>query len=306
MTNFVFGRPYPVAEFARRRFDDARRDTDRAGRALVVDLRAEEAGGIIDLRPDPNLDLVMVKLGAVRSMIDQLLAREPGGRTLEELSTVMPRMLAVSELVDDPVERQTCRYGDRRGLSGLLTDDRLAESLRDQVGLIAAVLLPRFDKGQQASAAELDRVRILLARAAYLTRLLNDTIEIAGATEQIRQSLADLGTIDVGGILGQLEAGQNEKPNVIDNSGTLLPQRLLVPWGERINWVRAALWTAVARVTTQQITRERQFDLIMAAFGVIMVAVMESVVLLSQRVVSPLAHLGVAITRIAAGDRGAR
>ncbi len=91
---------------------------------------------------------------------------------------------------------------------------------------------------------------------------------------------------------------------MIDNSGTLLPQRLLVPWGERINWVRAALLdAAVARVTTEQITRERQFDLIMTAFGVIMVAVMESVVLLSQRVVSPLAHLGIAITRIAAGDR---
>ncbi len=166
VTNFVFGRPYPVAEFARRRFDDARRDTDQAGRALVVDLRAEEAGGVIELRPDPNLDLVVVKLGAVRSMIDQLLAREPGGRTLEELSTVMPRMLAVSELVDDPVERAKLAVtATDEGLSGLLTDDRLAESLRDQVGLIAAVLLPRFDKGQQASAAELDRVRILLARA---------------------------------------------------------------------------------------------------------------------------------------------
>ena len=53
--------------------------------------------------------------------------------------------------------------------------------------------------------AELDRVRILLARAAYLTRLLNETIEIAGATKEIRRSLADLRTIDVPGILGRLE-----------------------------------------------------------------------------------------------------
>jgi hypothetical protein len=47
-----------------------------------------------------------------------------------------------------------------------------------------------------------------------------------------------------------------------------------------------------------------QFDLIMTGFGAVMVAVLESVVLLRQRVVGPLAQLGTAITRIAAGERG--
>jgi hypothetical protein len=90
----------------------------------------------------------------------------------------------------------------------------------------------------------------------------------------------------------------------VDDSGVLLPQQLLIPWGERINQLRAALMDAtVARVTSRQTTHERQFDLMMTGFGVVMVAVLESVVLLSQRVVGPLAQLGLAITRIAAGDR---
>jgi methyl-accepting chemotaxis protein len=59
----------------------------------------------------------------------------------------------------------------------------------------------------------------------------------------------------------------------------------------------------VESVTAREIRRERQFDLLMTAFGAVMVAVLESVVLLSQRVVGPLAQLGTAITRIAAGDR---
>jgi methyl-accepting chemotaxis protein len=305
VTNFVLGKPYPLAEAVRRRFDTTRRETDQALRAVVAELHAEAQGGANEARPDQYLGVVDDKLNAVRHVIDGLLARDLSERTLVELDTVMPRMIAVSQPVDAPLERAHLAVtAADESLSGLLTEDRLAESLRDQVALIAAILLPRFDKAEQPSAAELDRVRILLARAAYLTRLLNDTIEIAGATIEIRRSLADLGTIDVTGILGRLEAQASEPLNRVDDSGVLLPQQLLIPWGERINQLRAALMDAtVARVTSRQTTHERQFDLMMTGFGVVMVAVLESVVLLSQRVVGPLAQLGLAITRIAAGDR---
>jgi hypothetical protein len=304
-TNFVLGQPYPLAEPAQRRFDSVRRDTDQAFRAVVAELRAAVEGGAGEAPPDQYDQMVNLQLNAVRGMIDQLLARDVGRRTLVELEAVMPRMLAVAQLVDGPLQRAHLAVtAADESLSGLLTEDRLAESLRDQVGLIAAVLLPRFDRGERPSAAELDRVRILLSRAAYLTRLLTDTVEIAGATEEIRRSLADVRTIDVPGILGRLETQANEAQNQADGSSALLPQRLLVPWGERINQLRASLMDAtVARVAARQMLRERQFDLIMTGFGVVLVAVLESVVLLSQRVVGPLAQLGLAITRIAAGDR---
>ena len=306
VTNFVLGKPYPLAEPARQRFDIARRDTDQALHAVVAEFRAEAAARASDARPDRSLDAVARRLSAVRGMIDPLLARDLGERTLAELDAVMPRMMAISQPVDDPLEHASLAVtAADDSLSGLLTEDRLAELLRDQVGFIAAVLLPRFDRNERPTAAESDQVRILLARAAYLTRLLNDTIEIAGATEPIRQTLADLRAIDLNGILARLETAAGETVNQEDDTGALLPQQLLVPWGARINRLRAAVMDAiVARVTTQQITRERQFDLIMTGFGVVMVAVLESVVLLSQRVVGPLAQLGTAITRIAAGDRG--
>jgi len=303
VTNFVLGKPFPLAEPARRRFDSARRDTDQALRTVLAEVRLEAEGGANEAPPAEYLDMVNLRLNAVRSMIDQLMARDLSGRTLVELDTVMPSMLAVAQLIDGPSEHANLAVTVAdESLSGLLTEDRLAESLRDQVGLIAAALLPHFDKAEQPSAAELDRVRIFLARAAYLTGLLNDTIETAGATEEIRRSLADLRTIDVPGILGRLEAVEARHRE--DDTGALLPQQLLVPWGQRINNLRAAFMDAtVARVTSRQTACEWQFDVILAAFGVVMVAVLESVVLLSQRVVGPLAQLGLAITRIAAGDR---
>jgi hypothetical protein len=89
-----------------------------------------------------------------------------------------------------------------------------------------------------------------------------------------------------------------------DDADPAPPQLLLMPWGEQINSLRAAIVNATKeRVIVRQVRRERQFDIVMTGFGAVMVAVLESVVLLSQRVVSPLAQLGLAIKRIAEGDR---
>jgi methyl-accepting chemotaxis protein len=59
----------------------------------------------------------------------------------------------------------------------------------------------------------------------------------------------------------------------------------------------------VERVSISRVVSERQFDFVLAGFGVVVVAILESVASLSQSVVNPLAQLGLAITRIAAGDR---
>jgi hypothetical protein len=163
--------------------------------------------------------------------------------------------------------------------------------------------MPRVNAGEQPTEIDLDEIRVLLASASYLIRLLGNTIEIAGAAERIRTSLADLQAIDVGGILAELRDQAHSQ--VLNGAGSTLPRRLLVPWDEPINTLRNALIdTIVERVTVTRNERERQFDVVLAAFGAILVAVLESVVLLGQRVVGPLALLGGAITRIAAGDRG--
>ncbi len=273
VTNLVLGVPPPLAEPLRRRFETARLDTDLALVAAAAELR--DAGQAGAAPTDHTLDMVKVRLDAVRGLIDLLLARDLKQRTLAELDAVMPRMLAVYQPLDRPLEHANLAVTTAdESLSGLLIEDRLAEALRDHVGLVAAVLLPPFDKGEQPSAAALDRVRYLLARAASLTRLLSNMMEIAGATEQIRQSMADLMSIDVTGILDRLQAQASEPPRLGQDSGPLLPQQLLVPWGQRINQLRAALMCAtVERVTARQIQRETRFDLLMTAFGAVMVAV---------------------------------
>jgi hypothetical protein len=190
VTNFVNGQPYPLAEPQRQRFQGARRETDHALRAVIDDLRDEAEGRTDGASAEEYAHTVVARLQEARAITDKLLTHRLSERTLTELDSVMPHLLEVSRLVDGPLERASVAVtAADPALSGLMTEDRLTESLRDQVGLIAAVLLPRFDKAEQPSFAELDRVRILLARAAYLTRLLNDTNEIAGTSESIRLSL---------------------------------------------------------------------------------------------------------------------
>ena len=53
----------------------------------------------------------------------------------------------------------------------------------------------------------------------------------------------------------------------------------------------------------RQQQRQSEFDIVMVGFALVVVAVLEAVIVLSRRVVRPLAQLGAAITRIAAGDR---
>lgn len=300
VSNFVLGQPSPLGKQARLRLEDTRQQTDRAARAVLAEFLAEGTAN-----PEQYLAAIVPKLHAARATVDRLLAVGVTERQLAELDTVMPQLLAVSQLVDGPLAHADLAVTQAdESLSGLLVEDRLAEAVRDQVGLIAAVLLPRFNKSEQPTAEELDRVRILLARAAYLTQFLSRTIEISGATDRIATALADLNTIDVTGILGRLESQAGDRP---DETGTVLPQRLLVPWGERVNLLREAIVDAtVQHVITRQAAREMQFDLVITGFGAVMLAVMESVVLLSQRVVGPLAQLGSAITRIAAGDRSTK
>jgi HAMP domain len=85
----------------------------------------------------------------------------------------------------------------------------------------------------------------------------------------------------------------------------LVPAWQLAPWSQRVDALRATIGDAmVKRVTAARAEQERRCDLVLTAFGTVLFAVLEAVVLLTQRVVKPLSYLGQAITRIANGDRG--
>jgi len=307
-SNFALGRPSASAEPVGRRLREARRDTDEGIAEIYARLRENDDYKITNVyRPEPYLENVRTGLVEVRAAIDALLEVGQGARGFRMLNGMMPRMIAVAEGLDVPLEQASLAVtAADPTLSGLLTEDRLAASLRDQIGLLASLLLPRFSTGQPPTDADLAQLPILLARASYLTRLIGDTIEVAGATDRIRASFAALNAIDLTVMPGRLrDAAETPVSMANEAIDELPPQRVLVPWGERITALRSAIVDAtMERVTVRRAARETRFDIVMAGFGAVLCAVLESIVLLGQRVVTPLAQLGIAITRIAAGDRG--
>jgi HAMP domain-containing protein len=306
VSNLALGKPYPIPDSVKSRLSGARRATDNGIAAIAASILQQESEA--EQYPgSANAGLLKAREG-----IDALLASGQSARTFAELNTVMPALLAVSQLLDAPLERASLAVtAADPGLSGTMMLDRLTSSLRDQIGLLAAVLLPRSNAGEPATEADRNEVRALLARASFLTRFLGNTIEVAGATPQIRESLARLRTTDLNAMTRKLLNEPDGQPafspaaaSGISGYGGPTPQLLLVPWGEQINSLRAAIVDSmVRRVTATGVARERTLDIVIAAFGAILIAVLEFVVLLSQRVVGPLAHLGDAIRRIAAGDR---
>jgi hypothetical protein len=306
-SNFALGQPYPLSDQVKRQLAGVRKGTDLAIGVLGRQIRATANNDADGIPSDPYLTTTVGKLSAVRATIDELLISGEPARTFSTLVSIIPRMIAVAQVLDGSLQRASVAVVSADpSLYGLVTEDRLAASLRDQVGLIASVVLPRFNTGKPPTAADMEQVRNLFVEASYLTRLLSDTIAIAGPTDRIKAALAGVMAIDIDGILQQLiEPGAPAATSAAGVTGPALPQQLLMPWGARINDLHTAFVNAtMQRVTETRVWRERQFDIVMTAFGVVVVAVLESVLLLSQRVVIPLAHLGQAITRIAAGERG--
>lgn len=305
VSNVIVGTPWPIPDSVRQRLAATRRSTDQGIAAIDARLTANVVYDEHGEPPPSYLPDVNARLLDARIWIDGLVVGDSGPRTFARLNEVMPRLLAVSALLEEPLNRASLAVtAADPALSGMVIADRLTAALRDHVGLIAAILLPRYSSGALPSATELDRVRLFLARAAYLTGLLHETADVSGATDPIRAALTDLETIDVVGMLRKIDDLTEAASDVQNGIEPLLPQAVLVPWGERINALRTAIVnTMVDRVTARRDARERQFDFVLTGFGLVMLAILESMVLLSQRVVGPIAQLGLAITRIADGDR---
>jgi hypothetical protein len=309
-SNFALGTTSPTPISVTRRLTDTRRETDRKIAAIEDRLRRNDlAGDTLDRAggaTDPYLATLLIRLASVRGQIDGLLAVDRDARNYMALNAMQPRMVAVALALETPLEKASLAVTAADStLAGLLIEDRLAASLRDQVGLIAALMLPRFNAGQPPTEADLEQLPLLAVRSAFLTHLIGDTLSVAGSTERVRMAFAALDALNVAGLPARLrELARLEPPDRLDDSGELPPQRILVPWGERISDLRAALVdAAMEQVTVRRDEREFRFDIVLTAFGAVLFAVLESVVLLSQRVVVPLAQLGLSITRIANGDR---
>ncbi len=301
-TNLALTLPPPLETSETTALSTVRATADQQLRALVTDARTDTNYEAIGVAAAFRL-----RLDALRKRNDKLIATERMDRTFREMSAVTPALLDLSSALEPALLRVSLAVTEAEPeLTGLLTVSRLAASLRLTIGAIASLTMPRFNLAEPLTDEDVGEVRALLREEAYSMRLLDYTMEIAGPTDAIRAALDDLKHAANGGLAARmndiLTAGGWIRA---DGTHVLSPQQTLLPWGQRINVLRAAITDAVVNhVIAEQIVRDYRFDLAMTAFGVVIVAILEAAVLLSQRVVGPLAQLGAAITRIAAGDRG--
>jgi methyl-accepting chemotaxis protein len=305
-SNYILGLPPPPSGAAREQLSRARTVTDERIAAVIRRLRgdANEARPV----PEPYLVSLLVRLGIARAAIDRLVDLGLNQRGFSALSAVQPMMLWVAQVLEQPIARTGLEIiAADPGLSGLLTEERLATSLRDHIGLIAAVTIPRINNRETPTASDKERTRILGAEASYLLRLLRNTIEFSGATDTMRAALAQLERFDRDGLVRYLTERSEIAPADLGEATEYsysLPQRILIPWGEQVNALRLAIVDElVSRVSNRARARERSFDIALTACGLVWFAMLECIFVLRRRVVGPLANLGSAITRIAAGDR---
>jgi hypothetical protein len=307
--NLALGLSNPLPEPVVSRMHAARVETDRQAAAIV----AHESLVRVAVSEAPDgvprgqyLDSTMAGLRRGRAMVDDLLAHEQRERSFPATKAAMSLMFSTSGFLEPPLERASgAVISVDPGLASLVVMERLTVALRDQIGVIASLILPRLNTREPLTAADMERLRILLGRAEYLTQLLGNLFSIAGGNERMRTALVDLEKVDSTEVNRRLNESLDSGASRSPRDGEFSPvQKIIVAWGERVNLLRGAIVDAtVERVTDGQIAGERQFDIVVTAFGLVMIAITESVVLLTHRVVAPLAQLGLAITRIAAGDR---
>ncbi|MSO99477.1 MAG: hypothetical protein EXR07_00270 [Acetobacteraceae bacterium] len=302
-TSAALGQPNPLPDAALRRLTAARRETDLTVLGLIAKLNSQSPR-IAD--PETFFTEFTKKLGLSRGTVDGLLARDRTERTYQEMNSVFPRMLAASLLVEQPLARASLDVAAADpALSGLLAVARLAASLRDGVSRIPAVLMPRFNTARALTAKDVEEVNILLARTALVTKLLRGIIEILEPADRMLAALVALEEIEAGGVRTALveimDAGRLDAHDQAEGART---QRWIIPWSERVNALREAIVDrALEKVTAEQHARVYRLWMVTLASMAVVMAVLVSLALLRWRVVGPLARLGIAIARIADGDR---
>jgi hypothetical protein len=303
-SNAALGERSPLPDPQARALAVARRDTDRWLEALTGDFA--DGGDANTASPPLFLPEIVDKLRAARFTIDTLLAAQRSDRTFQDIAAAMTRVFAAAAVLDRPLAAASLDItAAEPSLSSLMTVARLSTMLKDGLGRIPRLMLPRFSTGQRMTTADAEAVHVLLAQQTQLTLLLADTFESAGPSDQMRASLASLRQIDDTGMRQQLnDLVEGAQLDAYGEAGIIWMQRLIVPWSEQVNALRLAIMdAAVERATLDQAARVNQLNIVLAAFGAVVVAILESIALLHWRVVGPLAQLGLAITRIAAGDR---
>ena len=218
----------------------------------------------------------------------------------------MPRMLGPAALLGPRLARVAAEVIKAEPeLAGIIAVARIGLALRDTLGGIAAVTLPRLDAGERLTQADIAKVRSLLIEVDATTKLLELTFYLVNPTNEMRTLLANAKEVREGMVQRQLDLMvEASTQGAQDGLPRTWSSRPLALWAARINEVRnAIIQETVNRVRIEQALRTERLRLVLTAIGAIGMIILAALLILQRRVVNPLAHLGFAITRIADGDR---
>jgi methyl-accepting chemotaxis protein len=299
-----FEADYPLPEPVAHRLAETRAETDRLLGALIENSRASATRDSGDV--EPFLPAIQVSLVAAREQVDTLLRRPPSKRTYNSFLNLMPRMLGPAALLGPQLAGAAADVikADPE-LAGIIAVARIGLALRDTLGEIAAVTLPRLDAGEQLTEADIAKVRSLLTEVDRTTKLLELTFYLVNPTNEMRTLLANAKEVREGMVQRQLDLMvEASTQGARDGLPRNWSSRPFAIWAARINEVRNAIIQETAnRVRIEQASRTERLRLVLMAVGAIGIIILAALFILQRRVVNPLAHLGFAITRIADGDR---
>lgn len=301
VTNGLLGQTAPRTPRLAWRLAAARNRTNERIDALIAAARDPRTQGQAGV-PRYLVELV-THLGTGRAAADALLARERGERTLSALDMAMERMLQAGRTLDRP---SIAASGDVTAadpdLSGLLVMARLAETYKSGIARIAGILTPRQVKAELVTGDDLRHLETYLVQMAQLLTTLENAAGITGPSPEIPRTLEDLRGIETSGLGAALQEAAARGAD--DETGRLPTQQVLLPWVAKADALRFAIIdAAIAHVEADREAARRRLTVVAAAVAAVGLAIIASLALLHRRVVGPLARLGQAAKRIAAGER---
>lgn len=300
----AFEAAFPLPEPVARQLAAARAETDQAIAAMIAISRIDTNG--MANAPESFLIAVEAGIASGRSQTDALLKIDRPLRTYEAFTGVMPRMLGPALLFGPQLARAGADIiRSEPELAGIIAVARIGLALREQLAGVAAVMQPRLNAGQELTETDIEKVRLLLALADMTTNLLQTTFYLTNPSDEMRALLAQAAAAREIALRGHLNemlvSGERDRQTgqpIVWSSGPL------AVWADQVNLLRQAIIREpMERARAEQASRTTRLNLALGAVGAITVIIAAALTMLHRSVVSPLAYLGHAITRIADGDR---
>ncbi len=297
-TNAVIGVTRPISEPLMTRLNQSRRDVDAAIRDLIAAFPPSTTRGTV---ADWEPEALIARLREARAAVDELLEKRRADRDIHALAAVMPRHLEAARLLVPIIVRADAEMiAAEPALAGIIAVKQLSLSLRLYLSEMAATWVPRLIAGEAPMPGEARMIRTSLANIAFLSAQLDLSLFVSEPTQAIKDA-AKAYVIRERSANAMLTAWLDEARIGLDPA---VPRQTMIALSEAMNAVRVATMDEILqRVESQQTGRSHHLTLVLVIIFVDLVIFFWSMFLIFWRLSGQLATIGLAIRRIAAGDR---